>query len=191
MTAPYKRNRLAGGFTQMPNILVRGGHRPTHIAVLLVIVSRGECFASAKTIGKEAGCSEKSVRRAFQYWAVFGKNNPWFVWTQRKQKAHSTYLITVEFPSFIAPAKGTMSTNPSVTVTEKYGQEYRENWSGSPTKNNPEEKPSKNETGIEIDTEDRNRAGLVPEEDVRKETELGKDYVRRFQERREPRPPPV
>lgn len=60
-------------FAAVPNQVARGGHGAINLAVLVVILSHGECTASAKTIAKEVGCCEKMVKKAIKYWIENGK----------------------------------------------------------------------------------------------------------------------
>lgn len=59
-------------FTCIPNRIIRGGHGATNLALLAVILSHGECYASAKTLAKELRCNRHTVFNAIKYWENLG-----------------------------------------------------------------------------------------------------------------------
>lgn len=94
---------VAYPFVAIPHHIVRGGHGAINIAVLSVILSHGKCFASVKTIAKEAGCSEKPTRKAIKYWRDNAKRlNIDFEFTEGGGK-HLTNTIEVSFPFMYDP----------------------------------------------------------------------------------------
>ena len=56
----------------IPNHIVREGHKPNMLAVLLVIASHagenGVCFASAEKVAEESGVKRATVFMAVRYW---------------------------------------------------------------------------------------------------------------------------
>lgn len=82
-------------FVILPNNLVRAGHKPQFIAVLLVVASHAgdrDCYASAATIAKEAGTTLKTVSAALKYWEDLKQ-----IVTVNRKKSGATTIITTTF----------------------------------------------------------------------------------------------
>lgn len=112
-------SELDSYYTKIPNSIARGGCHPAYVGILTTILSYGsECWASVTTIGKAAGCDEKTVRRALQYWKKFSELNPWFLWEQTRSPK-STYNILVTFVEEIMPhPKGSGRVTAGITQVD-------------------------------------------------------------------------
>lgn len=99
-------------FVAIPHHIMRGGHGAINIAVLGVILSHGKCFASVKTIAKEAGCSEKPTRKAIKFWRDHAKDLGFIFKFEEGGGKHQTNLINVEFPFMYDPDSLTLANLP-------------------------------------------------------------------------------
>lgn len=82
-------------FVLVPNAIVRGGHKPQYLAVLLAIASHagdGECYASGATLAKEAAVKPSKVFSAIKYWEELGH-----IRVERKKGVGTAITTTFDF----------------------------------------------------------------------------------------------
>lgn len=94
---------VAYPFVAIPHHIVRGGHGAINLAVLAIIVSHGNCFASIPTMAKEVGCGEKVVRKSLKFWKENAKKLGIEFEFKDGTEKHTTHTIRVSFPVMYDP----------------------------------------------------------------------------------------
>ena len=91
------------GFVRIPNSVIRGSHGAFNLAVLMVIRSHGECWASLSTLAKEIGCGRTSVVRGIVYWMKNGQKFGVEILRESSKGRSATYRVDIHNLDHMGP----------------------------------------------------------------------------------------
>ena len=112
-------------FAAIPTQIIKGGHGLTNLAILAVLLSHGETWASAETMASWVGCNKKTIYKGLKYWGSY-KGDDLTVYITPREGKTSSYKAFVHRMSNEQPyPKVGEVPYPKVGAHPKVGQ-YKE-----------------------------------------------------------------